>query len=111
MEALRPFSSFQGCYKRCRAFPTFLKHLNIHLEHVDVSQRAIIITNMGKRRSSFVANDDSGGEEPPAKVSKNDKKGSDSGNSKNVDDEGNTFWEVSALPPCHSFNHHPNTQS
>ncbi|KAK7737902.1 hypothetical protein SLS53_006280 [Cytospora paraplurivora] len=50
---------------------------------------------MGKRRSSFVASDNSSGEEPPAKVSKKDKKGSNSGDSKNVDEEGNTFWELS----------------
>ncbi|ROW13292.1 hypothetical protein VPNG_05426 [Cytospora leucostoma] len=50
---------------------------------------------MGKRRSSFVASDHSSGEEPPAKVSKKDKKGSNSSDSKNVDDEGNTFWELS----------------
>lgn len=50
---------------------------------------------MGKRRSSFVASDDSGGEERPARVSKKSKNGAGKGTAKNVDDEGNKFWEVS----------------
>ncbi|ROV92781.1 hypothetical protein VMCG_09047 [Cytospora schulzeri] len=48
-----------------------------------------------KRSSSFVASDNSGGEEPPAKVTKKPKKSSSSSDSKNVDDEGNTFWDLS----------------
>lgn len=49
-------------------------------------------TTMGKRRSSFVASDDSG-DDRPATVSKKVKKGSSSGGP-DVDSEGNTFWEV-----------------
>lgn len=52
-----------------------------------------------KRSSSFVASDNSGGEEPPAKVSKlpknTSKNSSSSKDSKHVDDEGNTFWDLS----------------
>lgn len=49
---------------------------------------------MGKRRSSFVAGDDSS-DDRPAKVSKKVKKGSSSsGGGPEVDSDGNTFWEV-----------------
>ncbi|KAL1853127.1 Transcriptional Coactivator p15 (PC4) [Diaporthe australafricana] len=53
---------------------------------------------MGKRSSSFVVDDNSSGDERPAKVSKKVKKGSSSKNGTEVDDEGNTFWDVSSLP-------------
>ncbi|KAF3761183.1 PC4-domain-containing protein [Cryphonectria parasitica EP155] len=49
---------------------------------------------MGKRRSSFVASDDSG-EERPVKVAKKAEKGSKSSGGADVDSEGNTFWELS----------------
>ncbi|KUI58444.1 Putative RNA polymerase II transcriptional coactivator [Cytospora mali] len=48
-----------------------------------------------KRSSSFVASDNSDSEEPQVKASKKAKKSSSSGDGKNVDDEGNTFWELS----------------
>lgn len=48
---------------------------------------------MGKRRSSFVASDDSD-HERPAKVSKVKKGSSSSGGGPGVDSEGNAFWEV-----------------
>lgn len=50
---------------------------------------------MGKRRSSFIASDDSG-DERPTKVSKKAKKASASKGAADVtvDAEGNTFWEV-----------------
>jgi hypothetical protein len=55
---------------------------------------------MVKRRSSFVASDNSSGDERPAKTSKKakqeDKKGSGSKEGTNVDSEGNAFWEVSS---------------
>lgn len=47
---------------------------------------------MGKRRSSFVASDDSG-DERPAKITKKTKKGS-SGGGAEVDANGDPFWEV-----------------
>lgn len=54
---------------------------------------------MVKRSSSFVASDNSSGDERPAKTSKKakqeTKKGSSSKNGTNVDSEGNTFFEVS----------------
>lgn len=45
---------------------------------------------MGKRRSSFVADDNDAGDERPAKVSKVKQGGA----GPEVDDDGNTFWEV-----------------
>ncbi|KAG8158607.1 hypothetical protein KVR01_011729 [Diaporthe batatas] len=54
---------------------------------------------MVKRKSSFVASDNSSGDEQPAKTSKKakqeTKKGSSSKNGANVDSEGNTFFELS----------------
>lgn len=47
---------------------------------------------MGKRRSSFIASDESG-DERPAKVSKKASKANSSGDS-TVDADGNVFWEV-----------------
>lgn len=53
---------------------------------------------MGKRSASFVASDNSSGDERPAKTSKKAKKevkkGSSSKNGTNVDSEGNAFWDV-----------------
>ncbi|KUI74171.1 Putative RNA polymerase II transcriptional coactivator [Cytospora mali] len=46
-----------------------------------------------KRSSGFVASDKSDGEEPQVNASKKAKKSSSSSDGKNVDDEGNTFWE------------------
>ncbi|KAJ4416249.1 hypothetical protein N0V82_006853 [Gnomoniopsis sp. IMI 355080] len=47
---------------------------------------------MGKRRSSFIASDDSG-DERPVKVSKKASKSNSSGESA-VDADGNVFWEL-----------------
>lgn len=51
---------------------------------------------MGKRRSSFVASDNSG-DERPTKVSKKAQKASTSNGEGDVDADGNTFWEVRIL--------------
>lgn len=48
---------------------------------------------MGKRRSSFVASDDSGVDERPAKITKKTKKSSSSGGAE-ADANGDPFWEV-----------------
>lgn len=48
---------------------------------------------MGKRRSSFVASDNSG-DERPSKASKKAKTVSTPNGETDVDAEGNTFWEV-----------------
>lgn len=95
------FSSLPSSTFLTSRYPNFPSNFRLNPLVLTSSATACLPYNMVKRlkrSSSFVASDNSGGEEPPAKVSKvsqKAKKDSSSSGSKNVDDEGNTFWDVS----------------